>query len=223
MKQDNIKFVVTPDALLKALDNAANVISKTQDFLAKHGEGVKDYKLYLTNGVDYKIRERVEATEKYLAETNAPSWLYDGYKQRSVESLGSELLTYYNNLQSYIPMRISVNGATLTLDIDTDVEINNGGKWLPSDALKDKITASYTRILSDAEMEDFHLCQDFLAMYRKLYAKGYDLHNPKHLAAMSSTETLAHAFVSVYSQIIDERIDEKEREQLRLKALGYIK
>ena len=219
---ENISYITNPDLLRKSINEASATIEKTQRFLASQGEGIGDYKLYVAKGTDYKVRERVEATEKYLTETNAPQWLWNGYKQRSVESLGNELLTYYNMLQGYIPMRITLNGETLTLDADTDITITEEGKWEASEALKKKIRERYKCTLTDIQMQDFELLNDFLSLYRKLLSKGYDA-DAKKLYAIADTPTRANAFLNCYIPYQDERIEAETRKNMRLKAFGYIK
>lgn len=219
---EKISYITNPDLLRKSINEAESIIEKTGRVLVSNGDGIGDYKLYVAKGTDYKVRERVEVTEKYLTETNAPQWLWNGYKQRSVESLGIELLTYYNMLQGYIPMRITLNGETLTLDADTDITITEDGKWEASEALRKKIRERYTRTLTDEQMQDFELLNDFLSLYRKLLSKGYDA-DAKKLYAIADTPTRANAFLNCYIPYLDERIDADKREQMRLRVLGYVK
>lgn len=137
-------------AVLQKAESTNGNLAIIRQFMEAHGEGLKELKQYALKGADYEINQRIASTRKWLAESKAPDYLFEGAEQKAVESIGEARLEYLQKIGAVLP--VLYDGKPVNLEKDINY------KWeLTEDFINAKLEEKRV-VLDDSEIKDLELC-----------------------------------------------------------------
>ena len=129
----------------------------------REGEGLKEANRYDKEGWDVEIIAKQTECRKWMDKHEMPQYLRNDYLQRAIDSIGTEKLTYYQNIGHLLPVACGA----IPVDFSKDIT-ENSGKWELSETYVNNILEKFRYTLSDDEMEDLRLCMEAADAIKKV-------------------------------------------------------
>lgn len=167
-KIETLSFIskISRDFVKREIENHNAKLEHIRRTLADNGENLSDGVLYQHRGADWKRKEVIQGCKDYIERTKMPEYLQPQALQAAHDSC--------NNI--YI-QKVHSAMFGLKLDLATEVEIAEDGKWVVAKSVADAMLEKERRVLDDDEVEAYHLYQDLIRVADQLHKRYYFISN----------------------------------------------
>lgn len=175
-KESDVRFI--PSLLKGSVERSTAWVNKglenLRSYVVANGEDWEDVIKYVSNGWDYKIKERKAEVTKWLQSSNAPQYIWEDVIERAVLDLGEPNLAYWRGLAPLLRVQVDNTTGAQCLDLLNDVSVCADG-WFVSQDWIDKRTEDLTVTMPSFMVEDYKRLKAIGEQIIQLRKDGYNI------------------------------------------------
>lgn len=153
---------ISQDFVKRAIESHNTKLESIRKTLAEGGEGFNEAVEYQKRGADWKRKEVVQGCRDYIERTQMPEYLQAQALQAAHDSCDNDYIR-----------KVASAMFGLKLDLATEVEVAEDGKWVVAKSVADAMLEKERRVLDDDEVEAYHLYQDLIRIADQLHERYY--------------------------------------------------
>ncbi|MBO5332046.1 MAG: hypothetical protein J6A72_06665 [Alistipes sp.] len=130
--------------------------------LADGGENIEDAIKYQKRGAAWKRKQVIAECEAWMDATNCPTYLREDNRKKAYESCDNDYIAKIHSVMF-----------GLKLDLATQVEVTESGRWIVAKSVADAMLEKERRVLDADEVEAYRLYQQLITIADQLHQRYY--------------------------------------------------
>lgn len=175
-EEKEVRFIPSylKDRVERLTEYANRGLENLRSYVVANGEDWEDVIKYVSNGWDYKIKERKAEVTKWLQSSNAPKYIWEDNIERAILDLGEPNLAYWRGLAPLLGVQVDNTTGAQYLDLLNDVSVCSDG-WFVSQDWIDRETENVTFTMPSYMVEDYKRLKAIGEQIIQLRKDGYDI------------------------------------------------